>query len=330
MRANLYIVDASGTTTLMDGNLTNYHSIYSNAVDINDAWKMINPGINFGIKRDGIDLVVERRSIISLADTTTFRMWNMPQKNYRLKFMLKNLNHPNLYAILKDSYLHNETTIGLNDTTYVDFAINSDPASADQYRFQLVYSSYLSAPVDVFFTGIQAQRKGKDVMVEWNVSGEVSVDSYIVEHSVDGINFSELKQVSALNTAAAKTYNYKDISAFAGNNFYRVKAVNFGGRIQYSSIVKLSAFAMENEITVYPNPVANKTVQLQFSNQPAGKYIIALIYNNGAVQQLRTIQLSSGQTTSAIALPNNLGTGIYQLQIIGPDNTKTVKTIQVL
>ena len=126
MRANIFMVDASGVT-LMDGNLTNYDNIYSNAVDIDDAWKMTNPGVNFGILRDGYNLVVERRSIIDGSDTTFFRMWNMPQHNYRIKFMLKNLDHPGLTAVLKDKFLNTQTNIKLNDTTYYDFTINTNP-----------------------------------------------------------------------------------------------------------------------------------------------------------------------------------------------------------
>jgi hypothetical protein len=83
MRANLFIVDNNGTT-LMDGNMTNYHNQYSNEVDGNDIWKMSNFGENFGIIRTSANLVNERRSLIAVNDTTYFRMWNMQLRNYRI------------------------------------------------------------------------------------------------------------------------------------------------------------------------------------------------------------------------------------------------------
>jgi hypothetical protein len=329
MRANLYVVDANGAT-LVDGNLTNYNSIYSNTIDIDDAWKMTNPGINFGIKREGYDIVVERRNIIDLRDTTFFRMWNMPQHNYRIKFMLKNLNHTGLNAALLDKYLNTETTIGLNDTTYVDFTINANPASANQMRFELIYTTYLSAPVDISFTGIQVQRKGKDVLVEWGIANEVSMESYTVQRSTDGRNYSDLQQVAPYNTQVSKTYSYKDIGASGGDNFYRIKALSTTGKIQISPVAKLNSIASAQSIIIYPNPVVNKIVQIQFNNQPAGKYSISLIYSNGILQQLATIQMNTGQNTQSINLPQNLAKGIYQLQVVGPDNQRTVKDIQVL
>jgi hypothetical protein len=86
MRANLYVVNNS-VPTLIDGNLTIYNSSFSNAVDWDDAWKLTNAGENFGIIRSNTTLVIERRSLIGLTDTTTFRMWNIQQRNYQIQFI---------------------------------------------------------------------------------------------------------------------------------------------------------------------------------------------------------------------------------------------------
>lgn len=329
MRANLYIVDANGQT-LVDGNLTNYNNIYSNNVDINDGWKMANPGINFGILRSTITLVVERRSVYTTSDTTFFRMWNMPQANYRIKFMLKNLNHLGMRGIIRDMYKNTETTIGLNDTTYFNFAVTADPASANEQRFQLVYGPNLAGPVDVNFTGIHLLRKGNGVLVKWDVAGETSIESYTVEHAADGRNFSSLKQVKpGMSSGTARSYDYLDADASKTEGFYRIKALSLGGRVQYSNIAKINACGLDKEINVYPNPVINKTVQLQFNNQPGGKYDLVLLYSNGVQQQLTSFQIAEGQSSFTLNLPQNIKPGIYRLQFRGP-GTMLVKTINVL
>lgn len=329
MRANLYVIDATGSI-LVDGNLTNYNNIYSNAVDINDAWKMTNPGINFGILRDGYNLVVERRSLIGNADTTFFRMWNMPQYHYRIKFILNNLHHPGLKAELKDNYLHTSTPIGLNDTTNYDFNVDAIAASADQMRFQLIYSSTYFAPVDVNFAGIKLQRKGRNVLVAWDIANEVSVESYTIEHSLDGKNFNDIQQIAAYNTPVSKTYKYEDLQATYADNYYRIRATNFGGKIQYSTVAKINSMVTNASIFVYPNPVVNNLVQLHYTGQPAGMYNLVLVHSNGTKQPLPSILLNEGQGLKSINLPQNLSKGIYLLQIIGPGNKKTVNTIQVL
>ena len=330
MRANLFIEDVNGLT-LVDGNLTNYNNIYSNNVDINDGWKMTNPGINFGILRSGINLVVERRSIYTISDTTFFRMWNMPQYNYSIKFMLKNLDHPGMRGFIKDNYLNTETTIRLNDTTYFHFTVDANPASADQMRFQLIYTPNLAGPVDVNFTGINARLKGTDVIVQWEVASEVSIESYSIEHSLNGRSFIGLQQVIPDNIgSSARSYTYNDANVSKGYNFYRIKALSIGGRIQYSAIAKINVTDIDEGIKIYPNPVINKTVQLHFKDQPAGKCGLVLFYSNGTQKQLQSFQLKETQTTGTINLPENLHPGIYSLQFTLYGNVKVVKTLLVL
>ena len=220
MRANLYVVDVNGLT-LVDGNLTNYNNIYSNNVDMYDGWKLANPGINFGILRSAINLAVERRSIYNTSDTTFFRMWNMPQYNYSIKLMMQNLDHPGMRGFIKDNYLNTETTIGLNDTTYFNFTVDANPASANQMRFQLIYAPNLTGPVDVSFTGIYARRKAADVIVQWEVASEISMASYTVEHSSDGRDFISLQQVIPYNNSnTARSYTYTDAGVSNADNFY--------------------------------------------------------------------------------------------------------------
>lgn len=330
MRANLFIVDPGGLT-LVDGNLTNYNNMYSNEVDINDAWKMANPGINFGIYRSATNLVVERRSIYNSSDTTYFRMWNMQQKNYRIKFMLKNLNHPGMYGFVKDNYLNTVTQIGLNDTTYFDFSVTAVPASAAELRFQLIYGPQLggTGAVPVNITGLKATRKDKDVLVEWNVVNESSIASYTVEYSADGRHFKPLNEVAALNTPVAKTYNYIDHSNGA-TAFYRIKANNLGGKTEYSNIARLNAIGSTADISVYPNPVVNKTAQLQMTKMAAGRYNITLLSSDGVQYPLSSIQVTGSQSSHSLTLPYTLVPGIYQMKIIGTDNKPVIKKIQVL
>ena len=329
MRTNLYVVDASGTT-LVDGNLTNYNNIYSNTVDINDGWKMTNPGINFGIIRDGNNLVVERRSIIHFSDTTFFRMWNLPQYHYQLRFVLTNLDHPGLRAVIKDSYLNTETPVDLNDTTYYDFRVDGNAASSDQMRFQLVYGKAVPVNAEVNFAGIKAKRKDKNVLLEFEVANEVYMSSYTIEHSVDGLNFHGLYEFSADNSQTNRSYSYLDSAAVCTDNFYRIKAISMAGKIQYSPVAKSGILVATAEITIYPNPVENKTVQLQLNKLPLGKYSISLLNNSGNSQSLSSIQVVSGQVNCSVNLPRQLAPGIYRLAFDGPDKLRMTKLIVVL
>lgn len=330
MRANLYVLDATGPI-LMDGNFTEYNNVYSNDVDIYDAWKMANPGANFGIFRSNYNLAVERRNVIGNTDTTFFRMWNMPKTDYSIKLTLVDMGRTGMQCFLKDSYLGTKTIVDLNGITDIKFSVNNDPASAAEMRFQLVYVIDMPSPVEVSFKSVQADRSGADVLVKWDVSNEITVLSYTVEYSTDAINFTGLDQIIAdHNNTNIRSYNYRHLSVPVGTNFYRIKATNTGSRVQYSAVVKVKERYAASGISVYPNPVINKIVQLGFDNVPAGTYRIVLLYNNGVQQPLASIQLTEGQRNGSVNLPQNLAPGIYRLQFTGPGNARIIKTINVL
>lgn len=328
MRANLYAIDANGSY-LMDGNLTDYSSTYSNSVDIYDAWKMTNPGINFGILRSGYNLVIERRSIIGSSDTTFFKMWNMSRANYSIKLMLKNLNRIGMSAVIKDNYLHTVMPVALNDTTDYKFTVDTDPASADEMRFQLIYTERVFAPVKISFTTLRAQRKGADALIQWEVEDEQSLESYMIERSADGINFNNLNEV-APHSSSTKTYNYTDVAVSKMDNYYRIKTVGTGNKIEYSKVVKISEIISAPDLSIYPNPVMNKTAQLKLNRLPAGKYAVVLISNNGMQQPLPSLQFSEGQVNGIVNLPQSIAPGVYRLQFIGPSNERIIKTINIL
>jgi len=67
--SNLNIVNANGTTTLADGDLTQYDTSFSNNIDALDARKMSNPGENIGMMRGTGVFAIERRHTIQNADT---------------------------------------------------------------------------------------------------------------------------------------------------------------------------------------------------------------------------------------------------------------------
>ncbi len=81
--------------------------------------------------------------------------------------------------------------------------------------------------------------------------------------------------------------------------------------------------------TVFPNPVAGKTVNLQFKKQIAGKYSIRLTNTTGQVVLTKVIGYAGGNGTQVINLPANTARGSYQLEVIAPDNTKTIQKLVI-
>lgn len=76
-------------------------------------------------------------------------------------------------------------------------------------------------------------------------------------------------------------------------------------------------------IRVYPNPIVNGNVNLQFEHIASGQYHIELINSGGQVVLRRNLQHPGGNLNQKLDLERRLPAGIYQLKITGK-NTKTV------
>ena len=328
LRNNLYVL-AGGNPVLLDGTLSQFDNAYSNEVDEMDATKLNNTSENLGILRDGKKLVVERRADMQRTDTIFYNLGQVRVQQYQFEFIAANLGQTPFAAFLEDSYLHTSTMVSLQDTTRILFTVVNVPGSYAPDRFRLVFQQLVPTPVT--FTSIAANRNSdKSIAINWKVENEMNMQQYTVERSEDARNFNGIITVDPLvNNGGNAIYLKNDISPLAKDNFYRIKALSFGGQVQYSSIVKVAPVKSTPGISVYPNPVTGNTVQLEFIGQPVGRYDLVLIYSNGVQQKLSPIQLNAGLSNRSVLLPQALASGIYLLKLITPAGNSILKTIHV-
>ena len=329
MRVSVYQLNSNGTTNLADGNLTSYDDAFSNGLS-DDALKMNNFGENFGIYRLSTNLAIEQRKKILVTDTTFFSMWNMQVRSYKLIINTYNLEHPGLVGFFEDSYLNTSTPLLLNSSNIIYFSIVNVPGSYASNRFRITFRNPTLSPLATTFTGFSGRLNNNKIELQWLVNNESAMRDYVLEHSLDRMNYSAINHLQPLNSSGIKTYNSIDAAYFKGDNFYRVKAVGLNGEIQYSTILKINASVVSQEISIYPNPVANKQITLVLPIQKPGKYFLNLYNSIGISFPLTPIEVGSGENVQTIQLPKSLAAGIYRLRIISPDNIVTVKALNIL
>ena len=102
-------------------------------------------------------------------------------------------------------------------------------------------------------------RNNQTLKLQWQTTNEVNVKEYIIEKSVDGINFSYLSTVAAQTSAEAlKNYQYTDAITTAVS-FYRLKMMDIDGQFSYSkTLLYREASTGKTAMFIYPNPVTNK------------------------------------------------------------------------
>jgi hypothetical protein len=130
------------------------------------------------------------------------------------------------------------------------------------------------------------------------------------------------------NNQTSITYNWIDNNAVQGANYYRIISVGDNRSLSYSQVVKVEIGAADPSTAIYPNPVQDGVIGLQFTNMPAGKYVIRLIDNIGQVIQSDEIDHVTGSSSEQIKFNNTMAKGVYHLEVTGPGNY--VNDIKVL
>jgi hypothetical protein len=323
LRSDVYVADIAGAYYIADGILNTYSDNYSNGIDAMDAKKNLNSTENLSITRGNILLAIERRQSLRTPDTIFFQLSNFSAKKaYRFVFTPNKIDQSGLQPYLEDNYLTTKTALNVNDTTQVNFVTDGSVGSAASNRFRIVFDA-AAGVLPVTFTNARAYLKNENIVVNWNVENETGIKYYQVEKSPDGTSFTPPVAFIAHNNQPGSSYNWLDVQPVAGYNYYRIKSIGINGEINYSKILQVFAGNRKNGITVYPNPVANGIIHLQFSNQSAGKYVIRLINKSGQVIVAKEIQRTdNGSSTEMIPLDTYAAHGVYRLEATSPDGSQ--------
>lgn len=320
---NLNLLEADNTAILADGVQAKFDAGHSASYDNEDIQKPNNFNENLAIYRNGNYMILERRPLISISDTTYLNMWNVTERNYQMQLKADNVSTPGLSAFLVDKYTGASSPVSLTGSiTSINFSVNANAASKALDRFMVVYRINNTLPVS--FTNIKASQRNAAIQVEWNVATETDTKSYEVEKSTNGQQFTKAATVIATGNS---TYSWLDVTPLPGVNYYRVRGISANGQAKYTAVVKVDLGNNKKGIMVYPNPVVDKNFNLQISNIQKGNYTLRITNSVGQIVFTKTIKHSGGSATQTIQLDNMLYRGVYQLEITGEDGSKEITQI---
>jgi len=93
----------------------------------------------------------------------------------------------------------------------------------------------------------------KGVNLKWSTLSEINTDFFGIEHSTDGLRFSEIGQVEANgNSETQKNYGFYHNNIQKGWHYYRLRQVDLDGRIDYSSIKSIH-LEEKSLVQIYPS-----------------------------------------------------------------------------
>jgi hypothetical protein len=170
-----------------------------------------------------------------------------------------------------------------------------------------------AAPVPITLLSFTGKAENDAVQLQWQTAQEINNDYFIVEHSIDGINFSKTaKLVSKGNTSIGNSYSYSDKQAVQGINFYRLKQVDVDGSFTYSSIVLVKNNA--KKISILANPVSNEILLSNLNIESKSSYKIV----NAAGKIIANAVLISTKINVSKLISGN-----YYVQIVDKNNSIT-------
>ncbi len=169
-----------------------------------------------------------------------------------------------------------------------------------------------------------ARLENKDVRLTWTVAMEQNNKIFVIERSNDGRYWTAIGTVKSLgNTEQRRVYESYDMRPNEGVNFYRIKQVDFNGRVTYSVVRQVMVINQQSGLVVYPNPTTDVVHYVIPNFISAGHYELRLTGIEGRLIHNYSITNSQGSLSM-----KGLPAGVYVLGITNnkgmSDNKKIV------
>jgi len=179
----------------------------------------------------------------------------------------------------------------------------NDPAVLGPATATASLAGFQPIILPVKFLGFSAARKGSEVLVQWSTSEEVNADSYQVERSFDGANWTTITAVAAAgNSTALHNYAYTDRSTGSKAVYYRVKQIDRNGMFAYTTVRAITSETSNADIRVAS--VQNKVV-LQFPQEIKSGVSVRIISLSGQVVHEKRIEQPVGQVILNASVKGN-------------------------
>ena len=137
-----------------------------------------------------------------------------------------------------------------------------------------------AAPLPVDLTLFSATVEEDKVRLNWTTASEKNNNLFEIEKSADGVNFEKLTSVAGAGDSDVKIdYHRYDERPFLGDNYYRLKQIDFDGKFEYSDIevVRFNT----SQIEIFPTRVTSgEPINILFSENVNMQSLIKTHINN--------------------------------------------------
>lgn len=221
--------------------------------------------------------------------------------------------------------------INLYDTDNSGLAsITPDEDGDGEYDFRDIDNA-VALPVELL--SFSAEKVGSLVQLDWTTSTEINNDYFIIQKLGDDEEFYDLAMVDgAGNSNVELNYRIFDNNPHEGNNYYRLKQIDFDGKSSFSEIryvgfknSKIKSF----EISVYPNPSNGENLSISIHDSEAKDYSIKVLNSVGQILWVKQIEgvILGTDLIIDVNFQQKLSKGLYSILIQNSKKSETYKVI---
>jgi hypothetical protein len=185
----------------------------------------------------------------------------------------------------------------------------------------------LATTLTVKIISFTATPQANNSLLQWITSNEVNAKSFVIEHSIDGINWQQSGTTKAKpNSNSEVDYSFTDNKPLNGINYYRLQLINNDGTYSYSAIriVNFNSGGSQGFVLI-PNP-ANDHVVIALNQVINTKANISVVNVQG--QPVLEDVIGSNEQQHSLQI-SKLPAGIYNVVIVGSDNRSYIQQLVI-
>ena len=171
-------------------------------------------------------------------------------------------------------------------------------------------------PLPVTLVSFTAHKNAQSAILHWTTTSESQNQGFEIQRSVNNLHFLPVGYVDGKGTYTGKQeYTFTDTQMEAGNNYYRLKQLDFDGTYTYSRILNLeNNTAIETK--VYPMPVTD-ALTIDYHSLLEEDLQITLLSPAGTVQYSKAFKVVKGKNTLHLDFAP-VKSGAYLIQMTSP------------
>jgi hypothetical protein len=198
------------------------------------------------------------------------------------------------------------------------------PGDTINFNGTCAQQTFEIVPLPLQLITFNAAAINKDVVLTWETAKEVNTQSFEIEYSTNGSDWSSVGTVAAAGSLE-NSYRFMHYNATAALNLYRLKMSDIDGRFSYSPVKSVARdMATDKEFSVYPNPFSDR-LSIRF-NEARGGVMQALVTDLSGKVLLQS-RLNAGNGSLELG---RLPGGIYFLSIRDEANGALLFTKKII